>query len=207
MEYDQGGGMMGPAMGDASPPPLGGFGAYEAAALPPSPQTSVMMTPPPTERTRGYGDGPLMDTTQSVTFAVPTQQEQQIFSASPMSAVAPATGPYRSPAPFPVRGTPSRRRSKALGEPPQRTSAMLGLSLLVVGVGVAIGAKYAGLFGGIAGGLYGGASINAMRAVKNLTDGQPESDREAAISGTYAVLGAGVATYVLYQTRAEKKKG
>lgn len=195
-----------PAPGDA---PAGmsayaGLAAYEAEAMPAGAQQPAMMVPQDQpQRPVSYGDGPLMDTTESVMFSMPAAATAPVFANyAPPEHVA--AQPYPPPQPFPAR------KKKGLGEPPQRTSAALGLSLLLVGVGAALGAKYRGMFGGIAGGLYGGALINGIRAVRSLTDGAPSSDTEAAISGTYALLGAGVATYVLYQTRAsadDKKKG
>jgi len=200
-----------PASGDPpSAMTFAGMGAYEADAMPPPPPGQpppVMMAPAAALRPHAWGDGPLVDTSQSVTFSLPERQEAPAFASYGVPEplyVEPAPGPYPSPAPFPVL---RQGKKKGLGEPPSRASAALGLSLLLVGTGAAIGAKYRGMFGGIAGGLYAGAMVNAIRAVRSLTDGQAESDKEAAISGTYSLLGAGVATYVLYQTREKKQKG
>ena len=199
-----------PAPGEAPAgmPAYDGLAAYEVGAQPSAPAAQAMAPPMQVPQPVSYGNEPLVDTSGSVTFALPTAPYAPAFAsyAPPQPEyVQAATQPYPPPRPFPRGG-----KKKGLGEPPTRTSAALGLSLLLVGVGAAVGAKYRGMFGGIAGGLYGGALINGIRAVRSLTDGAPASDSEAAISGTYALLGAGVATYVLYQTRApadDKKKG
>jgi hypothetical protein len=118
---------------------------------------------------------------------------------------SPPPPPPRFP-PFPVAPGALSGPLPSLGEPPARTSTMLGVALLAVGVGGVVGAKVGGLFGGLAGVLYGGASVNAIRAMRSLVDGSSESDQEAAVSGTFAVLGAGVATYVLYRTRKSPRE-
>ncbi len=82
-------------------------------------------------------------------------------------------------------------------------SNMLGVSLLLIGAGAAVGGTYGGLIGAGAGMLIAGAAVNAVRAVKNVTQGTPEADREAAISGTFAVAGAGLAFYLLYRSRKD----
>lgn len=73
----------------------------------------------------------------------------------------------------------------------------LGMSVIAVVAGAVVGVKYGGLYGGIAGSLLGGAAVNAFRAVSRLRDGTDESDKEAKISGTYAVV-AGTAAAVIW---------
>jgi hypothetical protein len=88
---------------------------------------------------------------------------------------------------------------------PQDNAHTLGLGLLLVGVGSAIGAKYGGgMFGGLSGGLYGGSIMNLARAARAVTIGTPEADREAVVSGTYAVLGGALASYLLYRGLHDK---
>ncbi len=83
---------------------------------------------------------------------------------------------------------------------------MLGLSVLLVGVGTWLGVKYAGgIFGGLAGSLLAGGAINAYRAVKYYREGSLESDAEAKVSGTYAVISAGVGLYLLTQHSTKYK--
>lgn len=81
----------------------------------------------------------------------------------------------------------------------------LGLTLIVAALGVAGGWRYGGPYGGLAGGLFGGAAVNAFRAFKAVQVGLPDSDKEAAISGTYAV-GAGVIGAVIWAKLVEPKK-
>ena len=78
-------------------------------------------------------------------------------------------------------------------------SHMFGLATLLVGSGAAIGFYYGGAFGGLAGSLFGGAAINAYRAFVFYRTGTPEGDSEAKVSGTYAVVAAGLAGYLAYK--------
>lgn len=84
------------------------------------------------------------------------------------------------------------------------SSHMLGIALGAVAVGAVVGWKYAGLLGGLAGGLLGGAAVNGFRAAKSITEGTSDADKEAAVSGTYAVAGAGAAIYLLYRATSKK---
>jgi hypothetical protein len=81
---------------------------------------------------------------------------------------------------------------------------MLGFALLAVGLGTVVGIKYGGgLYGGAAGGLAGGSLVNGVRAARMAVRGDPHSDREAIVSGTYTVLGFGLAGYLLYKARQQ----
>jgi hypothetical protein len=93
----------------------------------------------------------------------------------------------------------------ATGPVPAENGHTLGLALLLVGIGSAVGVKYGGLFGGAAGAMYGGSAVNAIRAARCVIQGTPQADKEAAVSATYAVLGAAVASYLVWQT--SKKTG
>jgi hypothetical protein len=73
---------------------------------------------------------------------------------------------------------------------------LLGASTLLVGVGGLLGIRFGGLYGGVAGSLFGGSAVNLYRAITFATHGTPESDREAVVSGTYALVTTGVASYV-----------
>lgn len=81
----------------------------------------------------------------------------------------------------------------------------LGVTILATALGVAGGWRYGGPYGGLAGGLFGGAAVNVYRAFKAFKTGLPESDKEAAISGTYAV-GAGVIGAVIWAKLVEPRK-
>jgi len=80
----------------------------------------------------------------------------------------------------------------------------LGLTLIAVAGGSLAGAYYGGGYGAVAGGLAGGAAVNAFRAFSHVKQGLPESDKEAAVSGTYAV-GAGVVAGVIWAKLVEPR--
>lgn len=90
--------------------------------------------------------------------------------------------------------------------PPVENAHMLGLALICTGLGAALGLRYGGLYGSVAGGLYGGATVNAVRAAIAVTKGTPDNDREATVSGTYAALGIGIASYLLWKTSKDHPK-
>ena len=81
-------------------------------------------------------------------------------------------------------------------------SLTLGMSLVIVGLGSAIGAARGGIFTAIAGGLYGGAAVNAYRAAVIAK----EDRQEATVSATFAILGAGVATHLVWKQSQEKRE-
>jgi hypothetical protein len=86
------------------------------------------------------------------------------------------------------------------------SSGMLGTALVLIAAGAVVGWKYGGgVFGALAGGLAGGALVNGYRAAKNVTQGLPQTDREAAVSATYAVVGGGAALFLLYQAKKDKR--
>ncbi len=87
---------------------------------------------------------------------------------------------------------------------PPETSHSLGLALLLVTVGAGVGLKFGGTMGGVAGGLYGGSLVNAIRAARCVTHGTGDSDKEALRSGTWALVGAGLASYLVYLESKKK---
>jgi hypothetical protein len=92
--------------------------------------------------------------------------------------------------------------------PPNATPGhMLGLSLLSVTAGAAVGFHYAGVLGGFAGSLIGGALVNAYRAVSFYREGNPDADREAKISGAYAAIAAGGGGYLAYRAQTSAGGG
>lgn len=107
--------------------------------------------------------------------------------------------PHVSPQPagFPIVQAP------VVAAPPAPSGDYLGLAILVVIGGAIGGGALGGLSGAGAGALFGGAAINAVRSVQNLLKG-PGSDKEAIVSGTFAVGGAAAAIYLLF--RANKAK-
>jgi hypothetical protein len=88
---------------------------------------------------------------------------------------------------------------QGFGDTPVEDGHTLGLAILLTGIGSALGVVYGGVFGGIGGGLVGGSIVNGIRAWRNVKKGTSDGDREAIVSGTYAVLGAGAAVYLLYK--------
>jgi hypothetical protein len=87
------------------------------------------------------------------------------------------------PGPAPMYG-------QAIGEIPQEGAHTLGLSLLAIAGGIAVGAKTGGLPGAAAGSLFAGAAVNALRAVAYFKEGTDEDDREGRVSALYGVIGA-----------------
>lgn len=85
-----------------------------------------------------------------------------------------------------------------------QTRHTLGLSLVLVPLVGLAGLYYGGPFGGAAGVFLGGSAVNAYRAARNVTQGSPDSDREAMVSGTYAVLGAAVGGYIAWRVYEAK---
>lgn len=116
----------------------------------------------------------------------------------------------RRPAP-PPEYTPSElpahapiRLHQAMGQlSPEQNMHMLGLATVAVPVGVFTGFRYGGMYGGVAGALLAGAVVNGLRTLK-LT-GTPDSNNEAVISGTYALLGAALGGYLLWRGVKGKK--
>jgi hypothetical protein len=88
---------------------------------------------------------------------------------------------------------------------PPETSHSLGLTLLLVAVGGGVGLKLGGGMGGVAGTLYGGALANAIRAARCVTHGTGDGDKEALRSSTWALVGAGIASYLVYRESQKKK--
>jgi len=76
---------------------------------------------------------------------------------------------------------------------------MLGFSTIAVAMGAVVGTRYGGMYGGIAGSLFGGSLVNVYRSVRFAIEGNKDADREAIISGTYALVAAGFGGVVLYK--------
>lgn len=146
---------------------------------------------------------------------MPHGQQQAVMPAAPASPLPVQPGGYGPPSAVDVRyeqGGPLpigyAGYGPAMGDDrpvPVENGHTLGLALLMSGVGSLVGLHYGGLYGGAAGVLYGGATVNAVRAGRNLLAGTPEADHEAAVSGTYAVLCAGLASWILWRTLPQRK--
>jgi len=92
---------------------------------------------------------------------------------------------------------------KALGQDPG-AGHMLGLSVVAVGAGTAVGANYGGMYGAIAGALFGGAIMNGVRAYQNFRLGTPEGAHEAKVSGAWTLLALGVGIYFAAKAEADE---
>lgn len=84
--------------------------------------------------------------------------------------------------------------------PPQGGSNVLGLSLVAVTGGAAIGWHLGGPYGALAGLLFGGAATNLLTAGYQVTRGTPDADRDAAVRAFYGIGAAGAGAYLLYKT-------
>lgn len=76
---------------------------------------------------------------------------------------------------------------------------LLGFSTLAVSLGAIVGTRYGGMYGGAAGALVGGAVVNVYRAIRFAMEGTPAADREAIVSGTYALAAAGFGGAVIWK--------
>lgn len=83
---------------------------------------------------------------------------------------------------------------------------MLGLSVIAAGIGGAAGGYFGGKWGLLAGSLFGGAAVNAFRALKYVQEGTEEDDKEAVISGTYALVTTGLGIYVWVKMAQPKEE-
>lgn len=76
---------------------------------------------------------------------------------------------------------------------------MLGFSTIATGLGMLLGVRLGGGYGAVAGSLFAGSAVNAYRAAIYGKQGTAAGRKEAVISGTYAVIAAGIGGYVLYK--------
>lgn len=83
----------------------------------------------------------------------------------------------------------------------------LGLSLLLASLGTGLGMYWGGAFGGLAGAAMGGGLVNVYRAVRYVMVGTPAADREALISGTYAVISLAAGGYLAYRVSERRSSG
>jgi hypothetical protein len=169
-------------------------GSHRSADLPPA---SFETGPAPSEQQQQPAalPGPGMPIVPHATdYAAPLVDLSQ-------SVAAPAL-PLPPPPPGAVQPAAA---AHGLGAAVPENGHTLGLALLLVGVGSAIGVKYGGLFGGTAGAVYGGSAVNAIRAARSVTLGTPDADKEAMVSATYAVIGASFATWLIWKSSQRKK--
>lgn len=147
---------------------------------------------------------------QQQAAAAPVPQQNPPTLAPPRRHELPPDQRYAPPVhqapPADVLPPVARRVGMGAAAAPESGSHMLGFALLAVSIGTIVGIKYGGgVWGGAAGALAGGSVVNGVRAVRMAVRGDAVSDREAIISGTYTVIGLGVAGYLLYKTRSDRK--
>jgi len=131
--------------------------------------------------------------------AASPHQSAPFVPAQPMAArFLPGAAPTAMMRPRPAPAV-------AMGRPDDEIGGhLLGVSTVLVGVGSLLGIRFGGLYGGVAGALFGGAAVNAYRAIKHALAGSPEADREALISGTYALVAGGLGGYVAWKVDHKK---
>ena len=95
--------------------------------------------------------------------------------------------------PLPVTGAAEQAQQWS-----SESAHMLGLSTVMLATGAVVGIRFGGFYGGVAGSLFGGAAMNAIRAYRTSTSGTPDGKKEALISGTYAIVSAGLGGYLWY---------
>lgn len=142
----------------------------------------------------GYGPPPVP--------AEVRQAPAAAYAARPLSAVeaAPAS-PGPMPMPLPVPQPFPQTVAPSITIETETRGHMLGVTTLASGLGMLLGVRLGGGYGAVAGSLFAGAAVNAFRAATFVKRGGPQAKREAAISGTYALLAAGLGGYVVYKFR------
>jgi len=81
----------------------------------------------------------------------------------------------------------------------------LGITILAVAAGAVLGSSFAGGLAGAAGGaLLGAAAANGFKAAKAVTKGDEAADKAAMVDGSFALGGAALGAYLLYQARKGK---
>lgn len=132
---------------------------------------------------------------------------------APALAAAPGAGAGAQVAPHPFTEEPPHL--VALGQEPPLTdpgvspppppplapggSHQLGVATLLAGGGAVVGARFGGVYGALAGVFFGGSATNLYRAYLFSSRGDEASDREAVVSGTYALAAAAVGGYVAWR--------
>lgn len=150
---------------------------------------------PEDQKERGLDFGPNM--------GVPMSPPMMPHPAIPHPAMGPM-GPHHMPPPQFMPG--QRMQGAPLGQTDQTGHGTLGLSLVAVALGGLAGGYYGGLYGALAGGLFGGAAVNGYRAFAEFKKGDVDADKEAAVSGTYAV-GATIIGAVIWAKLVEPRTG
>jgi hypothetical protein len=148
----------------------------------------------------GPFDAPLPGSAPAVR-ALPQAPAPHPFTEEPPHLVALGEAPASPQAPqvavpSPAESVPS---GAALGPGGANGGHHLGVATLLAGLGTVVGVRVGGAYGGVAGFFFGGAATNLYRAYAYGSLGDAESDREAVVSGTYALAAAAIGGYVAWR--------
>jgi hypothetical protein len=91
---------------------------------------------------------------------------------------------------------PSPYYTQAIGQEQPSSKSMLGMALVTVAAGAAIGGRLGGWPGAGAGVLMGGGAVNAVRAFRAY---RSDDSREGHLSSFYALVGLGAGGFVAYR--------
>ena len=176
---------------------IGSYGASGGADVPPV----MMWVQPSPEQAAPVSSGEQAQAMVPAAQPMPTPDDFAAIAPAPQEQ-RPALNDDLPPAlRSAVAASPLRHRGVGgLGMDEAQAASdrtLLGAALVLVGVGAAIGANKGTMFTAIAGGLYGGAAVNAWRSAR-----VAKTDRkEAIVSGTFAIIGGGIATWLLWRHR------
>lgn len=142
------------------------------AAMAPAP-TLAPVTPP--GAVRGRGEAPQQGPPEHSSYQAPGPTHD-------------VYGPGPVPLPMPTPQHPPYN-AQAVGQVPSASKSHLGLTLLALATGTAVGAKMGGVAGAGAGALGAGATVNAVRAMSAFKRGTEAGDKEGRVSTLYALVG------------------
>lgn len=142
----------------------------------------------------------------------------QLPSAMPMvQQSAPQAVPMQMPPGAPLAAPTMQAPAAAAAAPVKRPRQydpdnaergnMLGFNTVATSLGIVLGLRFGGIYGGVAGSLFAGSASNGYRAILHAMRKTPEGNREALISGTWSVVAAGLAGFIVYKTKDWRKKG
>jgi len=187
-----------------APPALAsaaGLGSVSMAGSPSAPEPSAPQT------TQYEGGGIFSASTPGPSFdsAMPEHPGAEVpgpqgLDFAPSVAASPHPQGFQQPDLF---SPPDHASLVGVGQMGQtngvRRPNSLGLTVVALAVGAVVGVKYGGAYGGVAGSLFAGSAINALRAFQHLKQGTDDGDKEARVSGTYAVGSSAIAAVIWHQ--------
>lgn len=134
----------------------------------------------------------------------PAPSPTSVHQASPFHApsLAAVDVPSAIPANYPRPGL--TRPSVLIDSALETHGRMLGFSTIAASIGMLVGVRLGGGYGAVAGSLFAGSAVNAYRASIYAARGDEFGRKEAVLSGTYAVLAAGLGGAVLWYTRQDR---